>query len=81
MCVERRERFVEEEDCGVPCKCAGERDTLPLAAREIAGAGAGEMQDPEALEQLVDPLPPPEGDVAANIEVREERVLLENEPD
>ena len=79
--VERRERLVEEEDRGVARERAGERDALPLAARQVAGPGTGEMRDPEALEQLVDPLSAAEGDVAADVEVREERVLLEDEPD
>ena len=38
--VERRERLVEEQDLGVACQGPGERDALPLAAREAAGAGA-----------------------------------------
>ena len=81
MRVERRERLVEEEDGGVARQRAGERDTLPLAPREIARPRTGEVRDPEAFEQLVDALPPAEGDVAADIEVRKERVLLEDEPD
>ena len=79
--VECRERLVEQEHGRVARERPRERDALPLAPREIAGPCAGEVRDPEALEQLVDPLPAAEGDVAADVEVREERVLLEDEPD
>ena len=43
--------------------------------------GRRKMRDPEALEQLVNPRAAAEGDVAAHVEVREKRVLLEDEPD
>ena len=79
--IECRERFVEEEDRRVARERARERDALPLAARQVSGASAGEVRDPKALEQLVDALPAAEGDVAANVEVRKERVLLEDETD
>ena len=39
------------------------------------------MRDPEAFEELVDPLAAAERDVAPDIQVREERVLLEDEAD
>ena len=79
--VERRERLVEQQHRRVARERPGQRDPLALAAGEIAGTGAGEVRDPEALEQLVHPRAAAEGDVAADVEVREERVLLEDEPD
>ena len=36
--VQRRERLVEEEDAGIVRERAGERDALPLAARELLHA-------------------------------------------
>ena len=78
--VECGERLVEEEDCRVARERPRECDTLPLATRELAGAGAGEMRDPKALQQVVDSLSASEGNVATHVEVREERVLLEDEP-
>ena len=79
--VERRERLVEQQHGRVARERPRERDPLALAAGEVAGPGAGEVRDPEALEQLVDALAAAEGDVATDVEVREERVLLEDEPD
>ena len=79
--VERGERLVEQEHGRVTGECAGERDPLTLATRQLARSRGGQVGDPEALEQLVDPLPPAEADVAAHVEMREERVLLEDEPD
>ena len=43
-------------DAGVARERAGERDPLPLAARELRRPRVREVRDPEALEQLVDPL-------------------------
>ena len=79
--VERRERLVEQEHRRVARERPRERDPLPLAAGEVARPRLREVRDPEALEQLVDALPAAEGDVAAHVEVRKERVLLEDEPD
>ena len=79
--VERRERLVEQQHRRVARERPRQRDPLALAAGEIAGTGGGEVRDPEALEQLVHPRAAAEGDVAADVEVREERVLLEDEPD
>ena len=79
--VERRERLVEEQHARVARERAGERDPLALAAGELGRPRLGEMRDPEPLEVLVDPLAPAVGDVLAHVHVREERVLLEDEPD
>ena len=45
------------------------------------GRALGQMRDPKALQQLVDPLSSAESDVASDVQVREERVLLKDEPD
>ncbi len=79
--VERRERLVEQQHRRVARERPRQRDPLALAAGEVAGTGAGEVRDPEALEQLVHSRAAAEGDVAADVEMREERVLLEDEPD
>src|SRR5436853_585742 len=59
----------------------GERAALPLAARQVAWLGVGESLEPEALEQPVDTGTPPEADVPADRQVREKRVVLEDEAD
>ena len=79
--VERRERLVEQEDLGVAREGAGERDALALAAREAAGQRVFEMPDLEALEVLVRGMAARVLDVLAHGQVREERVVLEDEPD
>ena len=56
--VERRERLVEEQHRGIAPEGAGERDALALAARELAHASAGEMADPEAIEERLRRQPP-----------------------
>ncbi len=79
--IERRERFVEQQYGRIASERAREGDALALATGEIAGTSTGKVGDPEALQELVHPLAAAEGDVAADVEVREERVLLEDEPD
>ncbi len=79
--VERGERLVEEQHAGVARKRTRERDPLALAAGELGRPGLRQMRDLEAVEVLVDALPPAVGDVLAHVHVREERVLLEHEPD
>ncbi len=83
VCVERRERLVEQEQRGVSRERARERDSLALAARKLVHPSAGELGDPEALEQRSDVpcAPRAETDVAPNVEMREERVLLEEVAD
>src|SRR5207302_5822993 len=75
--VERGERLVEEEHARPARERARERDPLPLAARELARLRAGEVGDAEALEER--PVAAREADVPLHGEVREERVVLEEE--
>src|SRR5581483_6895555 len=79
--VERRHRLVEQQDLGIACEGASERDALPLAARELPRTRTREVRDPEAGEQLADAPAPAEADVPLDGEVRKERVLLEDEAD
>src|SRR4051794_41715953 len=79
--IERGERLVEEQHARVARERACERDPLPLSARERFGPRLREVRDAEALEQLVDSRLAGVGDVRANAQVREERVLLEDEAD
>src|SRR5262245_43323838 len=81
MCVERRERLVQEEDSRIACERPRQRDPLALAARELARPRVRKVRDAKALEELVRPRLPAVRDVSADAEVREERVLLEDEPD
>src|SRR6476646_10460388 len=81
MGVERGERLVEQQDLGVAREGAGERDALALAARETAGTSVLEVTDPEAVEVLVGLVAARVLDVRAHVEVREQCVVLEDEPD
>ena len=81
MGVERGERLVEEKHVGIASERPRERDALPLAARELVRQRVLEVRDPEPLEVLVDPFASRVGDVLADAQVREERVLLEDEAD
>ena len=79
VCVERGQRLVEQQRLRPAGKRAGKRDALPLAAGQLPHPGAGERRDPEPLEQLRDRCASrrAETDVLRDVEVREERVLLE----
>src|SRR5581483_6184164 len=79
--VERGQRLVEEEHSRVSGERTREGDALPFPAGELRGLRVGQIRDPEALEQLVDPRATAVADVRANGHVREERVLLEDEAD
>ena len=79
--VERGERLVEQQHRRVSRQRSGERDSLTLSTREVGWTSAGERGDPEALEQLPHAPPAAEADVRLDGQVREERVLLEDEPD
>ena len=81
MRVERSQRLVEQQHTRVARERPRQRHPLPLAAGELARPRVGEVRDAEALEQLGDALLAAEGDVALDAQVREERVLLEDEPD
>ena len=79
--VERGQRLVEEQGLGVARERAREADALALPARQLSGADLREVRDPQALEQLADARLAAEGDVPLDAQVREERVVLEDEPD
>ena len=79
--VERGERLVEQEHARHDGERSREGDPLALASREAVRAAAGEVVDPQALEQRVDIGPGLERDVRAHRHVREEGVVLEHEPD
>ncbi len=81
VCVERRERFVEQQHRRVARERPCERDPLTLAAGQFAGSNIREMRDSESLEQLVDAITPRVADVRANAQMREQRVVLEHESD
>ena len=79
VCVQRGERFVEEEERRVARKCARECDSLTLSAGEVGDARTCEVVDAETLEQDIDAcsIACSEAHVADDVEVREQRVLLE----
>jgi hypothetical protein len=79
--IERGERFVEQQHAGVARERPGQRDPLPLAARQFARPRLREVRDAKALQQLRDPLLASEGHVPLDAQVREQRVLLEDEAD
>ncbi len=89
--VERAERLVEEEHARLGRERAGERDALLLAARERSHRAPLEAGEADEVEQLACPRcdslgrvaahPQPESDVAGDVAVGEERVILEDETD
>ena len=82
MRVQRREWLVEEEHRRLVCQRPRQRDALALAARELGRARGGEVPDPEPLEERFDRAAAgTEGDVRPHAQVREEGVVLEDEPD
>ncbi len=81
MGVERGERLVQEQHARVARERPREGDALPFATRELAGPRLRQVRDVEALEQLADTLLAAVRDVRLDAQVREERVLLEDEPD
>ena len=74
-------RLVEQEHGRVARQRPRERDPLALAAGELRRPRLGEMADPEPLHQLGRAAAAAEADVRLHRQVREERVLLEDEPD
>ena len=90
LCVQVRQRFVEEEHGRFHDERAGERDALLLSAGELGDPAAGEVAEPYQAQRVVHPaldvrlgdLPhlQPERDVAGHVQVREERVRLEDHP-
>ncbi len=81
MGVESGERLVEQQHAGIARQRPSEGDPLALTARKLRRPGLRKMRDPEPLEVLVDPRGSRIGDVLADVHVREERVLLEDEAD
>ena len=79
--VERRQRLVEEQHVRLARERAGERDALLLAAGELGRPRVRERGDVEPLEQLVHARAARVRDVLAHGQVREQRVLLEDEAD
>ena len=83
MRVERRQRLVQEEQRRIARESARQGDPLPLAARELRDPRTSQLRDPEALEQRlhIGVAPCAEAHVVPHVEVREERVLLEEVAD
>ena len=79
--IERRERLVEQQDLRVAGQGTRERDALALAAGEVSGMSALEMPDREAVEVFVGLVTAAVLDVLAHGQMREERVVLEHQPD
>ena len=81
--VESRKRLVEQQQRRIPCQRPGECHALALSAGELPDASAGERLDPEPLEQRlgVRTIARPEADVPEDVEMREQRVLLEEVAD
>ena len=79
--VERGQRLVQQQHLRVAREGSRQRDPLPLSPGELGGARGGEVADAEALEVGVRLVTARELDVLANGQVREERVVLEEEAD
>ncbi len=85
--VQRGERLVEQHQRGRGGQCAGQRDALLLAARQLPGPAVGEVGQPDQLQHLRDapaaaPRPvQPKPDVAGDGEVGEQRAVLRHQTD
>ena len=89
--VERRQRLVEQQQARPLHDRAGERDALPLAARQLRGSALGEVPEADDLHDLADAaaqVRPADalgleavGDVLLDAEVREQGVALEHHVD
>ncbi len=85
--VEGREGLIEEDDLGLRGQGAGQGDALLLPTGELMGVAAGQAGQADQFEQLVHPAAAPilagqpEGHVAPDVEVREERTFLGHIPD
>src|SRR5207244_13321049 len=73
--------LVEQNHARASCERACERDPLALTAGERCRLGVGEVGDAEPFEVFVRALLAGVGDVLADTEVREERILLEDKSD
>jgi len=81
VCVKCRKWFIEQDHRRASCERAGERDPLALTAGERGRLGVSEVGYPQPLEVFVRALLARVGDVLLDCQMREERVLLEDEPD
>ena len=87
--VERAERLVEQEHLGLVDEGPGQRDPLLLAAGELGRLLAPLCLELDQGQHLVDlpldvlglPSTQPEGDVLVDVQVREQRVVLEHRVD
>ena len=89
-CVEGAEWLVEQQDAGLRGERAGERDPLPLPARELRRSPVREPLEPHVAEELAHAIgdarlrraahAEAEGDVLEDRHVLEERVVLEDQP-
>ena len=85
--VEGPERLVEQQRCRLVHERTSERDTLLLPSRELTGPALLQSPEPDDLEHLRDDRRPvalrhllqfqPVLDVALDVHVREQRVVLE----
>ena len=77
--IQRRQRLVEQQHARLERERPRERDPLALAARQLAHAGRRQVGDPEPLQELGHRrvAPGAEAHVREHVEVREQRVLLE----
>jgi hypothetical protein len=78
--------LVEEDELGLGRQRAGERDALLLSAAELRGVAAGQVAEADEVERLAGALGATrpresEADVAEHVEVREQRVVLEDHAD
>ena len=86
--VERAERLVEQQHGRAQDQRPGQRDALLLAAGELVRAALAELAELDQLERLLDApvalaardllVAQAEGDVVEHVEVREQRVALED---
>ncbi|GAA3042698.1 hypothetical protein GCM10020000_22210 [Streptomyces olivoverticillatus] len=84
--VEGAEGLVQEQHLRVVDKRARDGDALLLAAGELLGLAAGEVAELDELEHVVDllldglhaPAAQAEGHVLVDVQVREERIALED---
>ena len=74
--VERRERFVEEENRRIGGERSGERDALLLAAGQGVGQSVAEPDEVDQLEQFVDSAPPARTGSACCISERRPNAML-----
>jgi hypothetical protein len=81
--VEGGERLVEEHHGRIGGERTGQRHALPLPAGELVGIGRAAMRELDELQALGDAprMRRPEGDVALDAQVREQRALLKDHPD